>query len=231
MSRCIVIFQSSGVSRCIMIFQSSEVSHWIEIFKGAGSHAVPFIQVFWDVTLNRDIQGCWESRCTLYSSVLGCHIKSWYSRVLGSGSHAVPLYSSVLGCHAVSWNSSVVGCHAESWYSRVLVVTLYPDIQVFWDITLYRDIPVFWDVTLYRESSLLGCHAGSWNWTKCVYRTVQTISFKQPKLSLVLKIHVGFLVDKVAMRRVFLRGFRFSPVDNNAPNTYSYTCSCYQKGN
>ena len=67
------------------------------------------------------------------------------------------------------------GSHAESRYSRVL------------GVTLYHDIKVFWDVTMYRESSLLGCHAGSCNWTQCVYWTVRTISFKQTELSLVLK--------------------------------------------
>ena len=170
-----------------------------------------------------------------YSSLLGHHAESRYSRVLvitlypyishwivifkGSGSHAVPLYSSVLGCHI------------ESWYSKVLRVTLYPDVQVFWGVTLYREIqvlwgvtlyreiPVFWDVTLYRESSLLGCHAGLWNWTQCVYWTVRTISFKQPKLSLVLKSMWDFWWTKWHWDESFSEDFGF-PLSTTMLHTY-----------
>ena len=112
-------------------------------------------------------------------------------------------------------------------------------------VTLYRDIPVFWGVchTEWRYSSVLGCHAVSWNsivvgchaeswhsrvmgchalsrnWTQCAYRTVRTISFKQPKLSLVLKSMWDFWWTKWHWDESFSEDFGF-PLSKTMLHTY-----------
>ena len=158
------VAEDSNFLRCHAVLNSSilhvTLYRDIPVFWGVTLyHDIP---IFWGVTLNRDIQGCWESRGSLYSSVLGCHIESWYSRVLGvtlcplfkcsgvshwivifkgAGSHAVPFIQVFWG---VTLNRDIQGC----WVPEV---TLYPYILVFWGVTLYREIQVSLGVTLNRD--------------------------------------------------------------------------------
>jgi hypothetical protein len=61
-------------------------------------------------------------------------------------------------------------------------------------------------------------------------RLVAGLSLQRPVFAR-RPVHVGFVVDKVAMRQVFLRVFRFSPVNIILPLLHTHSCAIWGADN